>query len=389
MLYDKLLYFLIGLLITMPVAAQTPKEVLKNGHFELGLEEFSSDYQYNEVCAPGNFSLTKRAVQAYKDFLSVQGGDHTSGYGFYLVANADGESNKRIWYTEVTVVPNALYSFETFFCNVFKLQPPKTNFDFETADLAGNDPVIRVKINGEIIAEEKDFYHLYRWVRCSAEWYSGGYSGKIVLSIENTNTSRFGNDIALDDISFKYIQTMPTGYVAPKYNSMAAKEYKHHITPEKRSWLELKSQQDSVGQGVYTLHQKPKPKKTEIKGDSIPIVLPQRVVMKDLMFVQSKADLLPEARNQLDMVVLWLQKDTTVRIRFIGHTDNVGDPVLNIKLSEDRVAAVKNYLVSKGIAADRIETIGYGGAYPIADNYREETRRLNRRVEMEIIEPKK
>ena len=75
-----------------------------------------------------------------------------------------------------------------------------------------------------------------------------------------------------------------------------------------------------------------------------------------------------------------------MEIELSGHTDNQGDPKLNVALSEARVVNVKKYLISKGIAADRIETVGYGGVFPIADNTREETRKLNRRVEMEIIE---
>jgi len=74
----------------------------------------------------------------------------------------------------------------------------------------------------------------------------------------------------------------------------------------------------------------------------------------------------------------------TVEILIGGHTDNQGDPALNLKLSEDRVEAVKKYLVSKGIDAKRLTTQGFGGTQPIANNEQEETRRFNRRVEFTI-----
>jgi outer membrane protein OmpA-like peptidoglycan-associated protein len=104
-----------------------------------------------------------------------------------------------------------------------------------------------------------------------------------------------------------------------------------------------------------------------------------------IIFHQSSAILLPEATKELDRVYEWLASDTTIRVRFIGHTDNQGDAEMNLKLSFDRVTEVKRYLVNKGIRAGRMETVGYGGKFPIADNSREQTRKLNRRVEMEIL----
>ena len=67
-----------------------------------------------------------------------------------------------------------------------------------------------------------------------------------------------------------------------------------------------------------------------------------------------------------------------------GHTDNQGDQKLNLNLSEQRVMSVKQYLVTKGISEKRISGKGYGSSKPIADNSKEETRRLNRRVEFTI-----
>jgi outer membrane protein OmpA-like peptidoglycan-associated protein len=368
--------------------AQQGVNLIPNGNFELGVEQFKSDYKLSDNCKPGEYAITKRASFAGNDFKNTHSGDHTSGFGYYLVANSSGIAHQRIWYYEVNIKPNSIYSFEAFFCNVFKLQPPKTNFDFETADIKGNDPHLRVTINGEIIAEEKDFYHVYQWVRIAGNWYSGGHSGTVSIAIENLNTYTYGNDVALDDIRLEFIETMPTAYVPPKHNSMASKHYPHHLQ-QHRSWLEHKKyveSHDSLGNGVYSMHATKPTTPPPIQTDTANIKVPQRVTMKDLIFIQSKADLLPEAKKQLDLVATWMLQDTTIRVLFIGHTDNVGDAKLNVQLSEDRVKNVKAYLVSKGVSSNRIETIGYGGAYPIADNSREDTRKLNRRVEMEILE---
>ncbi|HLK97788.1 MAG TPA: OmpA family protein, partial [Hymenobacter sp.] len=67
-----------------------------------------------------------------------------------------------------------------------------------------------------------------------------------------------------------------------------------------------------------------------------------------------------------------------------GHTDNQGDPALNLKLSQDRVNEVKKYLVQKGVNSARISTEGFGDTKPLASNDKEETRKLNRRVEFRI-----
>ena len=73
-----------------------------------------------------------------------------------------------------------------------------------------------------------------------------------------------------------------------------------------------------------------------------------------------------------------------MEIKLEGHTDNQGDPALNLKLSQDRVNEVKKYLVSKGIATSRITTEGFGDTKPLGSNEEEATRKLNRRVEFRV-----
>jgi len=75
-----------------------------------------------------------------------------------------------------------------------------------------------------------------------------------------------------------------------------------------------------------------------------------------------------------------------LRIRITGHTDNVGDRDSNAKLSQARADAVKQYLVDKGVAADRIETRGAGPDEPIADNDTPAGQQKNRRIEFKLLE---
>jgi outer membrane protein OmpA-like peptidoglycan-associated protein len=71
-----------------------------------------------------------------------------------------------------------------------------------------------------------------------------------------------------------------------------------------------------------------------------------------------------------------------LKLGIYGHTDNSGSDEVNLPLSEKRAGAVKDYMLSKGLALTRIETKGYGAAKPVADNSTVEGRSRNRRVEI-------
>jgi outer membrane protein OmpA-like peptidoglycan-associated protein len=95
----------------------------------------------------------------------------------------------------------------------------------------------------------------------------------------------------------------------------------------------------------------------------------------------------PQAKlNQVAEALLMNDPESTFTVE--GHTDSQGKPAFNQKLSEDRANAVRDYLVSHGIAADRITAKGYGSQRSVADNKSAEGRAENRRVEI-VISPKK
>jgi OOP family OmpA-OmpF porin len=115
-----------------------------------------------------------------------------------------------------------------------------------------------------------------------------------------------------------------------------------------------------------------------------PVEVGTTVNLKNVLFERSTSILLPESNNELDVVVSFLKSNPSVRIELKGHTDNRGVHADNVKLSQERVDKVKQYLVTKGIDSKRISGKGFGGLKPIASNETEETRRLNRRVEFTI-----
>jgi outer membrane protein OmpA-like peptidoglycan-associated protein len=88
--------------------------------------------------------------------------------------------------------------------------------------------------------------------------------------------------------------------------------------------------------------------------------------------------------TELDKGAQILKAHPAINISIEGHTDNTGTAAGNQKLSEKRAAAVKNYLVKKGIDADRMSASGYGQTKPVADNKTSAGRASNRRVEFKI-----
>jgi outer membrane protein OmpA-like peptidoglycan-associated protein len=105
------------------------------------------------------------------------------------------------------------------------------------------------------------------------------------------------------------------------------------------------------------------------------------ITLNNIYFDQSSPVLRPESAPQLDELVSILQKNPEARIEIRGHTDNAGDFDLNVKLSRERCQAVVEYLIKKGISANRLESRGRGPIDPIAPNTSEENRKKNRRVE--------
>jgi outer membrane protein OmpA-like peptidoglycan-associated protein len=115
---------------------------------------------------------------------------------------------------------------------------------------------------------------------------------------------------------------------------------------------------------------------------------PPPFVLKGVNFDTAKATIRPESHDLLDTVADFMKHKKKARIEISGHTDNVGKPKANKKLSADRAASCKAYLIDKGIAGDRMTTAGYGDERPIVPNDSDENRQKNRRIEVvEIREP--
>jgi outer membrane protein OmpA-like peptidoglycan-associated protein len=110
------------------------------------------------------------------------------------------------------------------------------------------------------------------------------------------------------------------------------------------------------------------------------------VVLKNVQFESNSSELMTGSSESLDKVVNAMNEYDQLRIEIQAHTDNMGEASYNLSLSEKRANSVRDYLIARGVAANRMEVKGYGETQPIADNSTRDGRAKNRRVELKIID---
>ena len=115
-------------------------------------------------------------------------------------------------------------------------------------------------------------------------------------------------------------------------------------------------------------------------GEGIKVTLNENTVNFDF----NSANLTTLAKTNLDKLVTVLKNNPDTNINIYGHTDSIGSDAVNLRISAQRAAAVKNYFVANGISASRIFTEGLGKSSPIASNDTDAGRAKNRRVEFAI-----
>jgi OmpA-OmpF porin, OOP family len=108
--------------------------------------------------------------------------------------------------------------------------------------------------------------------------------------------------------------------------------------------------------------------------------------LDNLIFEQGRAKIEPASYEELDQVVKMLQNYPHMIIQLEGHTDVRGNPKELMKLSQDRVDAVKAYLVSKGVTKSKVKTKAFGGTQPLSRADTEDAHKMNRRVQVRILE---
>jgi len=114
-------------------------------------------------------------------------------------------------------------------------------------------------------------------------------------------------------------------------------------------------------------------------------MIPQTLILRGVNFAFNKDALTPAAQDTLDKVATSLVAQPELYVEIGGHTDSIGSDAYNLKLSERRAQAVREYLISRGVKADHLLAKGYGKANPIASNKTPEGRAENRRVELIVL----
>jgi OOP family OmpA-OmpF porin len=142
---------------------------------------------------------------------------------------------------------------------------------------------------------------------------------------------------------------------------------------------------DADGDGVYDARDKCPDTLKGAKVDPDGCVrVAQTITLPNIEFQSAKVELTEKGTGTLEAVVKFMQSQPDVVLEIVGHTDSQGPDAYNMTLSEGRARAVLTFLITKGIAAERVTSKGMGESQPVANNATKEGRAQNRRVELRI-----
>ncbi|MEO7044188.1 MAG: OmpA family protein, partial [Ferruginibacter sp.] len=146
---------------------------------------------------------------------------------------------------------------------------------------------------------------------------------------------------------------------------------------------------DTDGDGVNDEEDKCPTRPGPVSNQGCPVIAKEVVdkvnfAAKNVFFSTGSYKLLAKSFKSLNVVADLMKSDETLMLDIDGHTDSQGSDDKNQTLSENRASAVKQYLLSKGIADSRLKSTGYGETKPVADNKTAAGRAKNRRTEMTV-----
>lgn len=182
-------------------------------------------------------------------------------------------------------------------------------------------------------------------------------------------------------------ETLPDGEEAGiAYTNPKTGEYKivlpygtrYSIRAESKDFIAISKNIDLTQGGSYK----------EITGEElklVPIVAGASITLNNIFFEFGKSTLRDDSFPELNRLVDVMNSIPTLVVEIQGHTDNVGSDESNLKLSQERADAVRNYLISKKVGDTRIRSVGFGETRPIATNATPEGQAQNRRVEFVIV----
>lgn len=181
---------------------------------------------------------------------------------------------------------------------------------------------------------------------------------KARIELKNIETKRI-SQIPMDTLTGNYVAVAP-------FNS-------DYIMTVKRADHVYESKYISKVDSIFKI-----PAKVDIEMK--PIELNKSYRINDIYFPFNSFDLTLESKIVLDQLLDFLTENYTICIQVQGHTDNIGNDVGNLKLSENRAKSVYNYLIEQGISETRLTYKGFGKSMPVTGNETEEGRAKNRRT---------
>jgi outer membrane protein OmpA-like peptidoglycan-associated protein len=148
----------------------------------------------------------------------------------------------------------------------------------------------------------------------------------------------------------------------------------------------------NVNRKGYLFYSKPWKNNTNDLLDSVrwnipltPIEKGSELILRNISFEKNSYLIGSDSFTELEQLTQLMKENTTIKIEIAGHTDNEGKKADNLLLSQKRAKAVVEYLIGKGISAERLTFGGYGDTKPIATNDTEQGKSLNRRTEINVV----
>lgn len=174
--------------------------------------------------------------------------------------------------------------------------------------------------------------------------------------------------------------SMPTGGISGKFNDST---FTFGIFGTAR--YQIKVEATGYHSTVVTVDPKDINSSNQLVRDIYLTPLGETITLSSLIFEQGKSVINSKSFEELDRIADMLKENEKMTIQLEGHTDNMGSAKANMALSQNRVDAVKKYLVGKGVQKNQVKTKAFGGTRPIANGNSSESRAANRRVEMRIL----
>ncbi len=183
--------------------------------------------------------------------------------------------------------------------------------------------------------------------------------------------------VEIKNVRTKEIQTIDVDSLTGKYVAVVAFNDDHIVTVQKEGKA-FTSQYFSKADSSLG-----KPVKMDMKVESIEVGKPYK--LNNIRFGTNSSMLNRETLVIIEELTRFLQMNKSVKIAIQGHTDNVGNPAENQRLSEARAKVIFDLLILNGIASERLSYKGFGSSRPVASNLTEKGKALNRRTEFQVV----